>query len=637
MFRHLITALALALAAFGSLGAQPGAQTRSPFAGQTRPAQGAVVIGSVIDAATGRGVDRAIVRLRGGNVSQVRVTDGRGRYYFTGIPAGEYQMTATREGFFEGAYGRLRAGGDSLPVQLGSGQWLADARIDLWRPAVIHGVVIDESNEPVIGVRVYAHRRTYLDGRLHHVASGWELTDDQGAYRLAGLMPGDYVVSVGLAHVSAPIEQLDEVGRTGRSRSGLSILFILGMMSPRETNAATATRGPMFATDSEHLLFMTNSATPPPADAKGEYAYPRQFYPATSSMPDAQPISVRAGDDRGGVSFQVRPVLTRRVSGRVADLTGDPVAGQLLRLLHHNAEIAALGSEAALTVSGGDGSFLFPKVPPGRYILEARDGSYVVRTISPEEQHRYVPNAVWQPSDIPPEDPDMNTAWSRTEIDVSGQHVTELELVMRPGIPVTGEIAQDGVGPKVDPRVLPQIAVLIDPLDDPTAVVPPARLNKSGGFIFPGVMPGRYAIRLGAALPGWTVASITADGQDVGDTGFTAGVSAASVRVQITLTTRGAKLAGFVRDTKAQYVRGATIVVMTPAGGGAFRLRSVRVPMLAPFVVDALPAGEHFVVAIDESTAEGWQSPDRLRDLRARAIRIVLRDAEVRLLDLTLR
>jgi protocatechuate 3,4-dioxygenase beta subunit len=635
MLRGLIIPV-VALAAFASIDAHEP-QTRSPFAGQTRPRQGAVIIGAVMDATTGRGVDRAIVRLRGGTVSQVRVTDSQGRYYFTGIPAGEFDMTATRDGYFEGAYGRLRAGGESLPVQLGSGQWLTDARIDLWRPAVIHGFVVDELGEPVVGVRVYAHRRTYVDGRSQYVASGWELTDDQGAYRLANLIPGDYVVSVGLTQVSVPIERLEHVGQTGSSSASLGVLVTIGFMSPRETSRMASMRGMMVASDPDHHLLMTNSATPPPSDAKGEYAYPRQFYPATSSMPDAQPISVGAGDDRGGVSFQVRPVLTGRLSGRVVDVKGGPVANQLLRLLDEHAQIGTMGSEVALTVSDRDGSFLFPKVPPGRYIVEARDGSFVARTISPEEHHRYVPSAVWQPSEIPPEDPKMKTAWSRAEIEVAGQLVTELELVMQPGIPVTGEIVLDGVGPKVDPRLLAQVPVLIDPLDDPTAVVPSARINSRGGFGFPGVMPGRYAIRLGAPIPGWTIKSITADGQDVADAGFTASESAASVRAQITLSARGAKLTGFVRDSKAQYVRGATVVVLTPARGGAFRLRSTRVPMLAPFVIDALPAGEHFVIAIDEAAAEGWQSPDRLRELRARAMRIVLRESEVRLLDLTLR
>jgi hypothetical protein len=417
----------------------------------------------------------------------------------------------------------------------------------------------------------------------------------------------------------------------------MGVLIQVGMMSARETNQAVGVRGPVFASDPDHLLFMTNSATPPPPDDKGEYAYPRQFYPATSSMPDAQPISARAGEDRGGVSFQVRPVVTHRVSGRVVDLKGSPVANQLLRLLDENAGIGTMGSEVALTVSGRDGSFLFAKVPPGRYIAEARDGSFVLRTISPEEHHRYVPSAVWQPSDIPPEDPKMNAAWSRTHVEVAGRDVTELELVMQRGIPVSGEVVLDGVGPKVDSRVLPQVSVVLDPIDDATAVVPPARLNSSGGFVFPGVMPGRYAIRLGSPIPGWTIKSVTADGQEVANTGFIAGESAASVRVRITLTARGAKLTGFVRDAKAQYVRGATAVVMTPATGGALRLRSVRVPMLAPFVIDALPAGEHFVVAIDEAGAEGWHSPDRLRELRARAMRVVLRESEVRLLDLTLR
>ena len=126
-------------------------------------------------------------------------------------------------------------------------------------------------------------------------------------------------------------------------------------------------------------------------------------------------------------------------------------------------------------------------------------------------------------------------------------------------------------------------------------------------------------------------------GQEVGETGFAAGEAGASVRMHITVTTRGARLVGYVRDTKAQYVRGATVVVLTPTSSGAFRLRSARAPALSPFSIDSLPPGEHLVVAIDEATSEGWQSPERLRDLRARAMRIVLRESEVRLLDLTLR
>ena len=237
----LTTLIALALCWWT---AAPGAQTRSPFAGQSRPPQGAVVIGEVVDAATGRGVDRAIVRLRGGNVSQVRVTDRRGRYYFTAIPAGEFQLTATRDGYFDGEYGRLRAGGDGLPVQLGSGQWFTDARIDLWRPAIIHGVVVDEANEPVIGVRVYAHRRAYLDGKPQLIASGWDLTDDQGAYRLAGLLPGDYFVSVGLMQVSAPIERSSTSDKPGRGAARLACCSRSASSSPREPVRRSLSRGP---------------------------------------------------------------------------------------------------------------------------------------------------------------------------------------------------------------------------------------------------------------------------------------------------------------------------------------------------------------------------------------------------------
>ena len=118
---------------------------------------------------------------------------------------------------------------------------------------------------------------------------------------------------------------------------------------------------------------------------------------------------MRAGEERAGVTFQIRPVLTRRISGQViAD--GKPHPDQLVRLLDQGAGIGTLGSEVAMTVSGRDGLFTFVHVPQGRYIVEVRDAAYVGRSIASGRAQQVLPNAVCESSDAPsPEDPKLES------------------------------------------------------------------------------------------------------------------------------------------------------------------------------------------------------------------------------------
>jgi protocatechuate 3,4-dioxygenase beta subunit len=638
MWQRLIVALAaIATAAANHAAATPAParQQPSPFAGQTRPNLSGVIIGDVVDAATGRGVDRAIVRLRGAKISQVRVTDSRGRYYFAGLPVGFYQVTASRQGFFDGEYGRLRPGGDGMPVIVNAGEYVADVRIPLWRPAVIHGFVVDEVNEPAIGIRVYAHRRTYVDNRLQLVASGSDLTDDQGAFRLAGLLPGEYFVSIGLTQVSVPLAQYEAVAQTGKASAALVLLTMVGGMTPGQSNQLNVIRNLQVSPDSEHVQLTASSVTPPPPNTGGTYAYPRQYFPGTPNISTALPIALQPGETRGGVSFQLRPVSTRRISGRVVASTGS-VANRLLRLLEEDADVGGLGTEVALTITGSDGSFTFVDVPPGRYVIHARDAQYVSMATPPDVRRTLVPPGVAQTEDAV-DVAKLDAAWGRADVELTGRDVTGVNIVIHPGIPVMGTLVFDGPGTRPDSLRLAQVAVMLDPISEPSAVVPPARINKAGGFAFAGVMPGRYGVRLGAPLGRWLVRSITANGREVGDAGFTADESTSSVRLQITLSTRGATLTGFVRDANRQNVRTATVIVMSPTSAGSIRTRTARIPAYLPFIIDAVPAGEHYVVAIDERTAEGWQAPDRLRALQAKATRIVVKESEIRLLDLTVR
>src|SRR5262249_51176046 len=112
MSRRLFVAVAVLAAAWITVRGQslPGAPTKAPVSRPAPPPPSApgVIIGQVVDAASGRGVARAAVHLSGRAVDQFQVADDRGRFYFLDIPEGNVEIAATKIGFFDGAFGKRR-------------------------------------------------------------------------------------------------------------------------------------------------------------------------------------------------------------------------------------------------------------------------------------------------------------------------------------------------------------------------------------------------------------------------------------------------------------------------------------------------------------------------------------------------
>jgi hypothetical protein len=181
-YGHLLT-VALCLAAAGHI----EAQRRLP--------SGAAFIGQVVDVVGGgRGVDRALVTVTSDRVHRQILTDTRGRFLLSGLPDGDYVLTAARHGFLDGAFGQRRSGGSGHSITLAAGQWLTGVALPVWRPAVITGLVTDADGDAVEGARVQAFRRRYVDGQATLTLVATDTTDDTGAYRLSHLHADDHVV-----------------------------------------------------------------------------------------------------------------------------------------------------------------------------------------------------------------------------------------------------------------------------------------------------------------------------------------------------------------------------------------------------------------------------------------------------------
>ncbi len=277
---------------------------------------GAAILGQVVDAQTGRGLDRVIVELDGAGQRQRLVTDDRGRFLFSGLPTGDYRVSADRAGYLRGAFGQRRASGAAATISLLDGQWVAGAEVALWRPAVISGSVRDDRSDPVVGLTVRAYRRDERPGHttLREVAHA--VTDDTGTYRLSGLVPGDHVV--GLSH-----QRL---------------------------------------TPAEPLLL--------------DLAVAPQYYPGADSLAAATTVTVDAGREMHGIGFMVpvRPPLS--ISGRIdpGSLTPDALASVRMRLTTPmDPRVSEAPRHRVLAETGPepDGRFEFTLVPPGDYSIEA--------------------------------------------------------------------------------------------------------------------------------------------------------------------------------------------------------------------------------------------------------------------------
>jgi protocatechuate 3,4-dioxygenase beta subunit len=174
---------------------------------QAGPVGSGVISGVVVDT-DGRPI--AGVTIEGGDDTQrVRrggVTDGEGRFALVTLPAGGYQVFATKPGYHPTYYGERHPGvgwvftaemhrvGPTL-VPLGPAQRVSDLKLKMARLGVLGGVVLTSQGVPAAGWQVRAMRiERRPDNEREVTSASVATTDATGRYRIEGLAPGTYIV-----------------------------------------------------------------------------------------------------------------------------------------------------------------------------------------------------------------------------------------------------------------------------------------------------------------------------------------------------------------------------------------------------------------------------------------------------------
>jgi hypothetical protein len=159
----------------------------------TAPVKPATVRGKVLAADTGSPVARAHIRLQPGSDTGLAalsaVTDGDGVYEIRNIHPGSYDTSAVKQGFLTAS--RRRGSDDPPTLVLREDQQASDVDFLLTRAGVISGIVLDEHDEPMAGIRIEAVVKTYQP-RMSLWDRGNATTDDHGRYRIHDLAAGRY-------------------------------------------------------------------------------------------------------------------------------------------------------------------------------------------------------------------------------------------------------------------------------------------------------------------------------------------------------------------------------------------------------------------------------------------------------------
>jgi uncharacterized protein (DUF2141 family) len=579
------------------------------------PTTGTASISGVVvdDRQPGRAVRRAVVTLTGDGLHPNRgaITDDDGRFALRDLPAGRFSLTVERGAFVTSAYGAKRPGRAGTAITVTAGQQIDNLRVRLWRGAVLAGVLRDEAGAPLADTPVAAIpvREVTIGGLTLSNNSG-ATTDDQGEFRIFGLEPGTYVVRAGAAQLGR--------GEVAASEAEIDATFAALAARAGQAGAAPQPVGSVPAPDT-----IVNAAP--------------FYFPGTPVAADATPITLAAGEERGGLDFAVRRIRTATIRGMVVGPDGAPIASAFVHLAAVTGAVVIPGAvPAPATIStGADGAFALGPISPGDYRLLARG------------------------SVAPPSAPGGGLAtgpfwWASVPVAVTGGDVDLAALALQPGMTWSGRVTFDGAAttPAPDPaglRIQLEASSLANaptqgrgrPMTSTVRFMQPAAVRPDGTFEVTNLVPDDYRISVtGIDDTRWWLRAALVGGVDLLDAPLRLAPGENVEGVTLVLTDRRSELSGTLQTAAGAAVSDVFVLVF-PAEAALRVPRSRRIQAARPdssgrFIFANLPAGEYLICALTDVDDGQWNDAGFLDPFAQASVKILLTDGEKKVQDLRL-
>ena len=306
------------------------------------------------------------------------------------------------------------------------------------------------------------------------------------------------------------------------------------------------------------------------------------YYPAANDQTHSAALVLRAGEELAGMDMNLMPVHTIHIRGRVINArTSLPSKEAEVTLLSDQGETIFLPGKNFS--AGGQANFEFQGVPPGSYVLVAQQPS------SPQEPR---------------------TMWGRTSIEVGDANLEHVEVVVSPGVDVSGRIRVEGKTTPdmsnlvaiLEPQEASSLASLTPDIDNPS-------IKSDGTFIFREVPEGNYHIRVLPIPAGFYLKSSGA--ADPLEIGLTVSRGHSPPAVELVLSTGAGRIDGVVKSGE-QPSPGAS-VVLVPDGKQRSQTNYYQPALtdqLGRFAIRNVTPGDYTLFAWEQIERGTFMDPD---------------------------
>ena len=589
-----------------------------------QPPATASIEGSVLRLGTTDAIPRAKVTITQPGSSQAITADDSGKFVFRNLAAGQYRLSATRDGYVAAEYGQRGPGGSGVPITLAAQQQMKDARIEMSLTGVISGRVLNRFGEPVGNANVQALRYTYQEGRRTLAPSQSIRTNDLGEYRLFWMTPGQYIIS------AQPVDTLavDPGGTVfvQAQRGGGGGPALAGALGA-QLGVGGVTRITVGGAPSPDFIGTAAVPPPPPPPPPGAVRDDSNltlpvYYPGTTDVTTATPVDLRSGATVGGINFTVVEARPARIRGQVMN-AGRPAAGAQVSIFQRG------NTGGTLTVRSNPvsdtGTFEFRNLAPGSYEIIATlnapgPGALIVGTPLGNAAGLTAANATIGRGPRVPGAPVMA---ARTQVDVVNSDVEGVSLLLENGFNVNGKLTSEGRSPNDGALSGIRIQLQSEPNLPPLAI-PAVNAEADGTFSITGVSPGNYRISIGAVPRNMYVKSALLGGVDILNTGGIVLEGEPRGALDIILGNSPGSLDSAVVDNRQMPVAGAT-VVLVPDSARRKRydlFRQATSDSSGRIHLDNVVPGDYKVFAWEVVESNAWTDPDFLRSYESNGVAV---------------
>jgi protocatechuate 3,4-dioxygenase beta subunit len=517
--------------------------------------------GRVVKSGTNEPVGHAGILLtrNGGRLSDslTAITDEQGRFYFAGVPAGDYRLFGEHEDYVKTEFGQRNPGRQGSAITLAQGEKIENITLELIATGLITGRVVDQDGEPV-RARIQALKRSYANGQSQWTLASEVPTNDLGQYRMFDLPPGSYVLSA----TPYGYQYILSGQYFGLDPPRLDALVSLAD-SPYDISVITQEGG-----------FLD------PAAIRGERRL-TQYFPRVSDINAARPIDVKPATVIDDANFQLVPLPgTRRngvtVRGRVIDgTTGQPMAEGFVQLGTPEHQFAMDSLNRSIHIMpAAKGSFQMNDVSPGRYVMLASSDTGMSEKIT---------------------------------VDVADSGNDGVLLVLSPRGILNGRIIVDEQGAAPD---FTKMTVLIDAPFSGRETTPRA----DGTFSFQNTMNGEYRLVLGGTVANFYLKAAHFGSEDVLSAGLLL-KAPVQEQLELVISPKTATIDGVVTEKEGHPAPGVRVVLVPDATHRMqFEMfRAVSSDATGRFHIEGVPPCEYQVFAWEDIEENAWQIPELLR------------------------